>query len=266
MRMLSACNASGGSMFGSTSGHVGSSNGLSLRGRSSTAPRRSSASSRSVRPSSGRNAGSSVTRPASNTIRPIAQLRLRRGHAIRIALARHREMHAMQGHRPGHGAVRPLPGQFGAGRQPRHDLLQQQVAPADRHQQRVRQHGDDDHDGQGADAAAHRDLALALAPQRAQFGDARVALCLGCVGRQRWQPVLAKTLVARAQAHRLAPMLRCRVNGESGESRPCAMSIAHRPHRRTPAQADADAGVQVRTSCRRTRCRCRRTPPRPTGP
>ena len=74
MRMASDCSASGGAMSGSTSGQVGSSNGLSLRGRSSVASVTSSASSRRRLPSNGRIAGSSTTVFASNTIRPIAQL------------------------------------------------------------------------------------------------------------------------------------------------------------------------------------------------
>ena len=74
MRMLSACSASGGAMSGSTSGQVGNSNGLSLRGRSSVAPVMSSASRRRRLPSSGRIAGSRTMVSASNTIRPIAQL------------------------------------------------------------------------------------------------------------------------------------------------------------------------------------------------
>ena len=74
MRTWSASSASGGAICGSTSGQVGSSNGVSLRGRSRRAPSIASASSRRVRPSSGRNAGSRVTASASNTIRPIAQL------------------------------------------------------------------------------------------------------------------------------------------------------------------------------------------------
>ena len=74
MRIVSACNASGGSTCGSTSGQVGSSKGSSLCGRSRLAPVTSSASSRRVRPSNGRSAGSRVTTSASNTMRPIAQL------------------------------------------------------------------------------------------------------------------------------------------------------------------------------------------------
>ena len=63
----------------------------------------------------------------------------RRGLAVRIALARHREMHVAQGHRPGHRPVCGGPGQLRIGGQARHDFLQQCVAAADRHQQPVQQ-------------------------------------------------------------------------------------------------------------------------------
>ncbi len=74
MRRSSACRASGGSICGSTSGHCGNSNAVSLRGRSSTAPCTCSASRRRRLPNSGRMAGSSITVSASSTMRPIAQL------------------------------------------------------------------------------------------------------------------------------------------------------------------------------------------------
>ena len=72
--IVSACSASGGAISGSDSGHCGSSNGVSLRGRSRRAPRTTIASSRSRRPSKGRSAGSSTMVSASNTISPISQL------------------------------------------------------------------------------------------------------------------------------------------------------------------------------------------------
>jgi len=56
-----------------------------------------------------------------------------------------------------------------------------------------------------------------------------LALFLAGIRGQRRQPVAAIALVARAQAHRLAPMLRCRVNGESGELSPRAMSMRTGP-------------------------------------
>ena len=69
MRMVSALSAIGGAISGSDSGHCGNSNGSSLSGSSSVAPRTSSASSRNVRPSSGRIAGSSTTVFAVNSMR-----------------------------------------------------------------------------------------------------------------------------------------------------------------------------------------------------
>ena len=84
----------------------------------------------------------------------------------------------------------------------------------------------------------------ALLAQHAQFGDARLALRAGGVGRQRIQPVAAIAVVAFAPAHRSAPIAKCRVNGESGDFSPRAMSI-HWTHRRARAHADADAGVHV---------------------
>src|SRR5690606_21422393 len=74
-------------------------------------------------------------------------------------------------------------------------------------------------------------------PQPAQLGGARVALFLAGSGRQRLQSVAPIAPVTFAQAHRLAPMLRCRVNGESGDFSPRAMSIRTGPtgeRQRTP--------------------------------
>ncbi len=74
MAMSSACRSSGGSICGNTSGQRGSSNGVSLRGRSSVAPLTSNAVKYSRLPSKGRRDGSSITLSASNTIVPISQL------------------------------------------------------------------------------------------------------------------------------------------------------------------------------------------------
>ena len=75
MRTVSACSASGGPIRGNDSGQRGNSNGCVVVGNSRVAPDATSASSRSVRPSNGRNAGSTTTRCAVKTIRPEAQAR-----------------------------------------------------------------------------------------------------------------------------------------------------------------------------------------------
>src|SRR5690606_20854251 len=91
-------------------------------------------------------------------------------------------------------------------------------------QQPVQQRRRGEPQRQRADAAADRDLALARAAQPAQFGDARLALFGAGVVRQRVEAVAAVAAVALAPVHRLAPILMCRVKGESGWSTPRAMS------------------------------------------
>ena len=124
-----------------------------------------------------------------------------RRHAVGIALARHGEMHAVQGHRPGGRTFRAFPRQFAAGGQARDDLPQQRVAAADRHQQPVQQQRGGDDQRERAEAAAQCDLALPLLAQGAQLGDVRLALRVGRVRRQRIEPVAAVACVAFAPVH-----------------------------------------------------------------
>jgi hypothetical protein len=69
-------------------------------------------------------------------------------HAVGIGRARHREAHAVQGHRARCGTGRRLPCERRALRQARDDLSQQQVAAADGGEQPPRQQGQHHHAGE----------------------------------------------------------------------------------------------------------------------